>query len=107
LPALVDLAYAHDGTIAAARSGDAVVVIDLATGDHWPIVDHLEVQPGGIAVSTDAVIVAELASDDRSTIYRFPSHSPEDLRSWARGATNAAVPTTIRGALEFRRLPAP
>ncbi|HEV7559443.1 MAG TPA: hypothetical protein VGO00_28400, partial [Kofleriaceae bacterium] len=102
---LVGLAYAHDGTLAAARSGEAVVVIDLATGDHWPIADRLDV--GGIVVTPDAVIVAETARDDRSAVYRFPLRSGAELRSWAQTATNAAAPTTIRGALEFRRLPAP
>jgi hypothetical protein len=109
VPASTAIAFSLDRRRAAAVVGGAIVVVDLATGERWTVLDQIDLDSGWLALSPDGdtLLAAETTFGTTHAIDRWHLAQPGDLRAWIATATNARPPTRQRGVIDWQPLPAP
>jgi hypothetical protein len=90
--------------------GQAVIVANVSSGDSWQLVAHAEGRALTLLDDHRTVVLADHDATGRPAprgyfhVWRLPPDgSPE---AWVRSATNAIAPTSVRGTIGWRALPA-
>jgi hypothetical protein len=110
LPATTTLTFSLDRTRAAALIDNAVVVVDLATGQRWTVLDRIQLALDALALSPDGRDLLagepERSRTGGSHLSWWRIEVPEDPRGWVETATNARKPSLTNGTIDWRPLSA-
>jgi hypothetical protein len=98
--------FADDGSRAVTVLDGGLVVVELASGERWTLVDRFALADGSLAIAPDgSSVVAGAARRQNapagapSYLYRWRLPRITDPQAWIRGATNAIKPGRARDAL--------